>query len=102
MGSEIQECLNCLCHARSGCWDRRNCASYSITKDYWKAAGSPSIGFYSNSDKAFKACMKHENCILNTVKTYTGSFGELVSFKTMVNSYVRISENLLFYSYLVH
>ncbi|KAF2880577.1 hypothetical protein ILUMI_25588, partial [Ignelater luminosus] len=76
IGSEIQECLNCLCHARSGCWNRLNCANYSITKTYWEKSGSPTNGNYLNSDESFKFCMQDENCILNAVKGYTESFGE--------------------------
>ncbi|KAF5291491.1 hypothetical protein FQR65_LT01803 [Abscondita terminalis] len=75
LNTEIQKCLNCLCHARSGCWSRFNCARYSISKDYWIQAGSHSIAEHENEDVAYKNCMNDENCILNTVKSYTEGFG---------------------------
>ncbi|KAK4874048.1 hypothetical protein RN001_013408 [Aquatica leii] len=76
IGTEIQKCLNCLCHARSGCWNRLNCARYSISKSYWTHAGSHSTRDYPSEDLAYQNCMQNENCILNTVKSYTESFGE--------------------------
>lgn len=73
MGGEFHECAKCLCHSVSGCDNRMNCAKYSISKSYWRDAGSPTLQSYSskNDDTKYKKCMKDENCILNTIKTYT-------------------------------
>ncbi|KAF5291492.1 hypothetical protein FQR65_LT01804 [Abscondita terminalis] len=76
MGTEIQKCLNCLCHARSGCWSRFNCARYSISQDYWVRAGSHSVSTHPDENVNYQNCMGDENCILNTIKSYTESFGE--------------------------
>ncbi|KAF2880578.1 hypothetical protein ILUMI_25589 [Ignelater luminosus] len=76
MGTPMQNCLNCLCHARSGCYSRFNCARYSISREYWEQAGSFSPDTSSNLDQAYRACMVNENCILNTLKTYTEQYGE--------------------------
>lgn len=69
-----------MCHARSGCWSRFNCARYSISKEYWTRAGSHTTGPFKDSEEAFHNCMENENCILNTLKGYTELFGERVSF----------------------
>lgn len=79
IGTPIQECLNCLCHARTGCWSRITCATYSITKDYWTTAGKPTMNQDMEEDEAYDKCMGNENCVLNTVKMYTESFGDIVS-----------------------
>ncbi|XP_045477751.1 uncharacterized protein LOC123682942 [Harmonia axyridis] len=79
MGTDIHKCISCLCHARTGCWRRRNCASYSISFDYWKTAGSPVLdpSHDPDSEESYKKCLLDENCIVNTIDKYTSSFGEL-------------------------
>ncbi|XP_044758968.1 uncharacterized protein LOC123316802 [Coccinella septempunctata] len=79
MGTPIQKCVNCLCHARSGCWSRFNCARYSVSFDYWKVAGSPVLSPDDDPDSqdSYKKCMANENCIVNTIDKYTTSFGEI-------------------------
>ncbi|KAK5641927.1 hypothetical protein RI129_010474 [Pyrocoelia pectoralis] len=76
LGTDIQKCLNCLCHSRSGCWSRFNCAKYSISYEYWVQGGSHSRGPHNDEKDAYANCMKDENCILNTIKSYTERFGE--------------------------
>ncbi|KAL3272711.1 hypothetical protein HHI36_014173 [Cryptolaemus montrouzieri] len=78
MGTEIQKCVNCLCHARSGCWSRYNCARYSVSFDYWKAAKSPVLDPNDDPDSqaSYKKCMGNENCIVNTIYQYTNSFND--------------------------
>ncbi|KAF5288757.1 hypothetical protein FQA39_LY15248 [Lamprigera yunnana] len=77
MGTEIQKCLNCLCHARSGCWSRFNCARYSVDKSYWLKAGSLTPQPSGTYHDGYKTCMNDENCILNTIKSYTERLGEI-------------------------
>ncbi|KAB0792923.1 hypothetical protein PPYR_12543 [Photinus pyralis] len=76
IGTDIQKCLNCVCHARSGCWSRFNCARYSISLEYWIDGGSHTDGPYDNLKDAYNSCMKNENCILNTIKSYTDRFDD--------------------------
>ncbi|XP_044272652.1 uncharacterized protein LOC123016365 [Tribolium madens] len=81
MGTEIQKCLNCLCHARTGCFSRFNCASYSIDFDYWKTAGSPNVDEEDDEElddqKIFAKCIKNENCILATLDKYAENIGHI-------------------------
>ncbi|CAG9862152.1 unnamed protein product [Phyllotreta striolata] len=72
-------CVKCLCHARSGCWIRQNCAKYSINFNYWKEAGSLVVNLDDppNNVESYNACMKDENCIVGTIIQYTQQFGEL-------------------------
>ncbi|XP_072380138.1 uncharacterized protein [Diabrotica undecimpunctata] len=74
----LYECVRCLCHARSGCWIRQNCARYSISMDYWTKAGSLTVSPYesSTSPTAYSNCMKDENCIVGTIINYTGRLGD--------------------------
>lgn len=62
-------CIKCLCHARTGCYFLRNCASYSISYDYWQTAGSPSIDS-STGRTAYEKCKKNEDCIRATIRGY--------------------------------
>lgn len=74
------ECIKCLCHTVSGCWLRRNCARYSINKDYWQKAGSLSpTDQPKNENQHFHDCMNNENCIVGTILEYTIQFGQLVN-----------------------
>ncbi|KAK9883477.1 hypothetical protein WA026_001653 [Henosepilachna vigintioctopunctata] len=79
IGTPIQKCVNCLCHARSGCWSRFNCAKYSVGFEYWKTAGSPVLNVDDDPDaeSSYKMCMANENCIVNTIAQYTSKFGEM-------------------------
>ncbi|XP_072380137.1 uncharacterized protein [Diabrotica undecimpunctata] len=75
---DLYDCVRCLCHARSGCWIRQNCARYSISEDYWKKAGSLTVSpnEKSTDPSAYRNCMRDENCIVGTIIQYTGQFGE--------------------------
>ncbi|KAG5865195.1 hypothetical protein JTB14_032080 [Gonioctena quinquepunctata] len=77
LSDPLYSCVQCLCHARTGCWRRRNCASYSISKDYWKKAGSLVVSADDdpNNDSSYQKCMLDENCIVGTVIEYTRSWG---------------------------
>lgn len=81
MGTDIQQCINCLCHARSGCWSRYNCARYSINYDYWQKAGSLTVDAEDKPDDevSYLNCLRNENCIVATIAKYTEHFGEIVS-----------------------
>lgn len=81
-----------MCHARSGCWSRFNCARYSISKEYWEKAGSHSPDT-SSLDQAYRACMGNENCILNTLKSYTEQYGERVCSDKYSDLYVLSKTN---------
>lgn len=70
------ECIRCLCHARTGCYQLRNCASYSINRSYWESAGSPTYLDDSPSDRdAFTNCMRDEGCIRRTIVGYISALG---------------------------
>ncbi|XP_056636029.1 uncharacterized protein LOC130444765 [Diorhabda sublineata] len=74
----LYPCVQCLCHARSGCWRRQNCARYSISEQYWRDAGALTVSNEENQDSdAFRRCMANENCIVGTIINYTGRFGDL-------------------------
>lgn len=76
----MHKCIECLCHARTGCYRRSNCASYSINYNYWKTAGYPTLpNDDPNNEQSYRNCMRDENCILNTIVGYTGTFNNLVS-----------------------
>lgn len=78
--SSEYKCVKCLCHARSGCWSRLNCAQYSIHKVYWIQANSPVVDGDSFDDSlAYKHCMQDENCVIETIINYTSQYGEFVS-----------------------
>jgi hypothetical protein len=81
MGTELQKCFNCFCHARTGCYSRFNCASYSISFDYWKVANSPVVDVDDDPDSqtSYRNCMKNENCILATLDQYAKAIGHMVS-----------------------
>ncbi|XP_049826320.1 uncharacterized protein LOC126266436 [Aethina tumida] len=71
------KCVKCLCHARSGCWSRLNCAQYSIHKVYWIQANSPVVDGDSSDDSlAYKHCMQDENCVIETIINYTSQYGD--------------------------
>ncbi|XP_063916949.1 uncharacterized protein LOC135132703 [Zophobas morio] len=78
-GTEIQKCLNCLCHARTGCYSRFNCASYSVNIDYWKFAKSPVVDIDDEpeTEQSYKKCMRNENCILTTIDQYADAVGHM-------------------------
>lgn len=80
MGTELQTCLNCLCHARTGCYNRLTCADYSIDYDYWHQAGSPVIDEDDDPDSnsSYLKCIKNENCVLNTLVQYADAIGHMV------------------------
>ncbi|XP_049826532.1 uncharacterized protein LOC126266491 [Aethina tumida] len=67
---EERKCVMCLCHAITGCYSRQNCASYSISRDYWNLAGRPKV----DGLKSYEKCMKDKNCIVETILRYTGRF----------------------------
>lgn len=76
----MHKCIECLCHARTGCYNRITCANYSINRSYWETAGSPSLpGDDPDDERSYTKCMQNENCILNTIVGYTSSFNNLVS-----------------------
>ncbi|KAI4456130.1 destabilase-related [Holotrichia oblita] len=78
LNTDLHTCIKCLCHARTGCYRRRNCASYSISEAYWKKAGYPSLpGDNPNSSQSYNRCMQDENCIVNTIVGYTRNFNNL-------------------------
>ncbi|XP_068915232.1 uncharacterized protein [Tenebrio molitor] len=79
MGTELQNCFNCFCHARTGCFSRFNCASYSISFDYWKTAKSPVVDVDDDPDSqtSYRNCMKNENCILATLDQYADVIGHM-------------------------
>jgi hypothetical protein len=79
MGTELQKCFNCFCHARTGCYSRFNCASYSISFDYWKVANSPVVDVDDDPDSqtSYRNCMKNENCILATLDQYAKAIGHM-------------------------
>ncbi|KAJ8956821.1 hypothetical protein NQ318_014235 [Aromia moschata] len=80
LNNPLYSCVECLCHARTGCWLRRNCASYSISKDYWRTAGSLSANPTKNpgsEDQTYRECMRNENCIVGTIIKYTEHFGPM-------------------------
>ncbi|XP_044252909.1 uncharacterized protein LOC123003919 [Tribolium madens] len=79
MGTDIQNCLNCLCHARTGCYSLFNCANYSIDFDYWKTANSPTVDPTDAPEEksSFDKCMKNENCILATLDRYVDAIGHM-------------------------
>lgn len=76
----MQKCINCLCHARTGCYSRINCAKYSISIDYWRTAKSPVVDADDDPDdeESYKKCIKNENCILATIAQYVDAITHLV------------------------
>lgn len=80
LNTPMHKCIECLCHARTGCYRRINCASYSIDHDYWKTAGYPTLpNDDPDREQSFRNCMRDENCILNTIVGYTDTFNKAVS-----------------------
>ncbi|GJQ73421.1 hypothetical protein Trydic_g13784 [Trypoxylus dichotomus] len=78
LNTSMHKCIECLCHARTGCFRRVTCASYSINETYWQIAGYPTLpGNDPNSHSSYERCMKNENCILNTIVGYTNTFSNL-------------------------
>ncbi|GJQ73423.1 hypothetical protein Trydic_g13785 [Trypoxylus dichotomus] len=78
LNTSMHKCIECLCHARTGCYRRSNCASYSINRTYWETAGYPTLpGDDPNSSASYTRCMGNENCILNTIVGYTSTFNNL-------------------------
>ncbi|XP_063916582.1 uncharacterized protein LOC135132423 [Zophobas morio] len=79
MGTDMQTCFNCLCHARTGCYSRINCAKYSINFDYWKTANSPVVDVDDEPEtqQSYKKCMRNENCILATLDQYADAIGHM-------------------------
>ncbi|XP_019880378.1 uncharacterized protein LOC109608392 [Aethina tumida] len=71
--TEEYDCIKCLCHARTGCYRRRNCALYSINYNYWKEAGQLKANLQdpNGSQQAYNNCMRDENCIVGTIIEYT-------------------------------
>nr|XP_022905649.1 uncharacterized protein LOC111417561 [Onthophagus taurus] len=75
LDSPVRKCIECVCHARTGCFNRMTCASYSISMNYWHEAGSPTLNVNDPANTAsYNACMRDENCILNTIKLYTDRY----------------------------
>ncbi|KAJ3645798.1 hypothetical protein Zmor_023430 [Zophobas morio] len=81
MGTDMQTCFNCLCHARTGCYSRINCAKYSINFDYWKTANSPVVDVDDEPEtqQSYKKCMRNENCILATLDQYADAIGHMTT-----------------------
>ncbi|KAK9717657.1 Destabilase [Popillia japonica] len=78
LNTKMHKCIECLCHARTGCYNRITCANYSINRSYWETAGSPSLpGDDPDDERSYTKCMQNENCILNTIVGYTSSFNNL-------------------------
>ncbi|KAI4456129.1 destabilase-related [Holotrichia oblita] len=78
LNTKMHKCIECLCHARTGCYRRVRCANYSISYNYWLTAGLPTLpGDDPNNEQSYKNCMQDENCILNTIVGYTSSFNNL-------------------------
>ncbi|CAH1112592.1 unnamed protein product [Psylliodes chrysocephalus] len=79
LSHELYPCIKCLCHARSGCWIRQNCARYSIDFNYWKTAGSvvANLDDLPNDKNSYESCMKDENCIVGTIIQFTEKFGRI-------------------------
>ncbi|KAK9717665.1 Destabilase [Popillia japonica] len=78
LNTDLHTCIKCLCHARTGCYRRINCARYSISEAYWRRAGYPTLpGDNPNSSQSYLNCMQDENCILNTIVGYTNAFNNL-------------------------
>ncbi|XP_018577274.1 uncharacterized protein LOC108915662 [Anoplophora glabripennis] len=73
----LYQCIRCLCHARSGCWIRQNCARYSISRNYWQEAGALTVNNWSKGGDDYTRCMRDENCIVGTIIQYTQKFGKL-------------------------
>lgn len=66
-----EQCLRCICHGRSGCYFMKNCANYSISREYWVEAGRPTVVDDSPDDPAsYENCKKDDNCIMRTMRGY--------------------------------
>lgn len=69
-----ENCIRCLCHARTGCFILRNCASYSISQDYWTQAGRPTVlDDDPNNAMSYTKCMQSDTCIMETIRGYIDS-----------------------------
>ncbi|KRT83399.1 hypothetical protein AMK59_4530 [Oryctes borbonicus] len=78
LNTSMHKCITCLCHARTGCYRRENCARYSISRSYWETAGFPTLpGDSPDSDASYNRCINNENCILNSIVGYTSTFNNL-------------------------
>ncbi|KAJ8924785.1 hypothetical protein NQ315_000938 [Exocentrus adspersus] len=71
----LYPCIKCLCHARTGCWLRQNCARYSISEKYWRDAGALTTNG-RDTRNSYRNCMWNENCIVGTIISYTEKFGK--------------------------
>lgn len=60
-----------MCHARTKCYDLKRCANYTISKDYWEVAGSPTIIELSG----YEDCIADDNCIKKTITNYVNNIG---------------------------
>lgn len=43
-----------------------------INEGYWRAAGTPSVGYRYREDRnnQYKRCMENEDCIIRTIQGY--------------------------------
>ncbi|XP_017786636.1 PREDICTED: uncharacterized protein LOC108569559 [Nicrophorus vespilloides] len=76
--TQVHKDIRCLCHAVSGCYFLTNCAKYSVNYEYWQKAGSPVLSVDQIPDqKAYRACILNNNCVLNTINNYVQAQGEM-------------------------
>ncbi|XP_017786634.1 PREDICTED: uncharacterized protein LOC108569557 [Nicrophorus vespilloides] len=72
----FRSCIKCICHSVSLCYLMKNCAKFSITFDYWRAADSPHIGAHTTDREAFELCQNNDDCIYETIENYIINVGQ--------------------------
>nr|XP_022917006.1 uncharacterized protein LOC111426626 [Onthophagus taurus] len=70
LNTSIHECISCICHVVTGCYDLKKCANNSIDFDYWISAGSPRLNPNEDNQSSYVKCVDDDNCILNTIYDY--------------------------------
>ncbi|KAK9717666.1 Destabilase [Popillia japonica] len=75
LNTDFHNCIKCVCHATTGCYQRTNCANYSMSYKYWQKAGHPTLSINDTLDRGgFSKCILDENCILNTIFGYINTY----------------------------
>lgn len=75
-----ERCMECLCHAMSGCDQNAKCAgdicgAFKITWPYWADSGKPTLqGEDVSSQTAYPNCVTELSCAKQSVQGYMAKF----------------------------